>query len=179
MGIMTEEATDTHVRELFARVARGDESALAQVYDENALRLHGYARALVRTEGDADEVLQEVFLGLARSRDRLAAVENPVGYLFRAARNAAFALARASRRTGALDEAAEPIVEARDGGDADEANALLARLPGEQREVIVLKVYSGLTFREIAEALGVPANTVASRYRYAIERLRESRGGAR
>ena len=59
-----------------------------------------------------------------------------------------------------------------------QANALLARLPEEQREVIMLKVYAGLTFKEIAETLELSANTVASRYRYAIERLREERGAA-
>ncbi|MCK7476508.1 MAG: ECF-type sigma factor [Candidatus Moduliflexus flocculans] len=57
---------------------------------------------------------------------------------------------------------------------------LLARvegLPAEQREAVYLKVFDGLTFREIASVCGVSANTAASRYRYGIEKLREAVGG--
>jgi RNA polymerase sigma-70 factor (ECF subfamily) len=53
----------------------------------------------------------------------------------------------------------------------------LAALPLEQREVIALKVDAGLTFAEIAEVTGVSPNTAASRYRYALEKLREHLGG--
>jgi RNA polymerase sigma-70 factor (ECF subfamily) len=49
----------------------------------------------------------------------------------------------------------------------------LARLPEEQRAVLVLKTWGGLTFPQIAAALEIPANTAASRYRYAVEKLRE------
>ena len=50
-------------------------------------------------------------------------------------------------------------------------------LPAEQREVVYLKVFDGLTFKEIASVCGVSANTAASRYRYGIEKLREAAGG--
>ena len=49
----------------------------------------------------------------------------------------------------------------------------LAQLPAEQREVVVLKLWAGLSFPAIGEALDIPANTAASRYRYALERLRQ------
>jgi RNA polymerase sigma-70 factor (ECF subfamily) len=59
--------------------------------------------------------------------------------------------------------------------------ALLLRaaegLPPEQKEAVFLKVCDGLTFKEIASACGVSANTAASRYRYGIEKLREAAGG--
>jgi len=50
----------------------------------------------------------------------------------------------------------------------------MSTLPGEQRETLVLKIWSGLTFAQIAAVLNISANTAASRYRYAIARLRES-----
>jgi RNA polymerase sigma-70 factor (ECF subfamily) len=55
---------------------------------------------------------------------------------------------------------------------ADDLSDALKTLPPEQREVIALKVDGGLTFGQIAEILGVNANTAASRYRYALEKLR-------
>ena len=53
-----------------------------------------------------------------------------------------------------------------------EVNEMLSRLPEEQLTVVVLKVWHGMTFAEIATALDIPANTAASRYRYAMEKLR-------
>ncbi len=168
-------------RALLGRIARGEDAALAELYDAFSRRLHGYARALVRAEADADEALQETFLGLLRNRKRLDAVEDPVAYLFRSVRNAALAARERARRRGvAIESIAEPFVEARDPADAagaEEANALLAKLPDEQREVVVLRVYSGMTFEEIAQVLEVSINTAASRWRYAAEKLRAARGG--
>jgi RNA polymerase sigma-70 factor (ECF subfamily) len=63
------------------------------------------------------------------------------------------------------------------GGDQEAALALekaLAELPEEQREVVVMRMWGGLTLEEIGAAVGVPLNTVASRYRYALEKLRSN-----
>jgi RNA polymerase sigma-70 factor (ECF subfamily) len=165
-----------------ARRAMSDDAALGALYDAFATRLHGYARALVRTEHDADEALQDAFLGLVGHRRGLAAVENPSAYLFRSVRNAALAISRRATRAPrrSLDEVPEPFVEAVDSSGAaseDEVNALLSGLPAEQREVVVLKVYAELTFQEIADLLEISINTAASRWRYAAETLRAGRGG--
>ena len=56
---------------------------------------------------------------------------------------------------------------------AGEIEAALQRLPAEQREVLVLKIWNELTFEQIAETLGIPPNTAASRYRYALAALRK------
>ena len=186
LRLMADEHRDAHAdvesRELFARIARGAPGSLARLYETHGARLHGYARALVRREADADEALQEVFLGLAKARGGLARIESPTAYLFRATRHAALAILRARERSqAALESVAEPLVRGRDASvaaeEVDEANALLAALPPEQREVVVLKVYSGLTFAEIAELTGVSLNTAASRYRHALEKLRARKGG--
>jgi RNA polymerase sigma-70 factor (ECF subfamily) len=164
--------------ELLARFAAGDDAALAALYDRLAARLMGYARTLARTDSDAEEALQEAFLGLVRSRRRLSSVTNAIGYLFAAVRHAALAL---KRRPSEEALPAAPILDASDpvarAQGVDEANVLLARLPDEQREVVVLKLYAELTFQEIAELLEIPLNTAASRYRYAIARLRDLKGG--
>jgi RNA polymerase sigma-70 factor (ECF subfamily) len=184
MLAMTEKATAhaTTAGQLLARIAQGDDAALADLYDAFSSRLHGYARALVRAEVDADEALQETFLGLLRNRKRLDAVADPLAYLFRAVRNAALAARERARRRGiALDAIAEPFLVARTAERAheqDEVNALLAALPDEQREVVVLRVYAEMTFEEIAAVLSVSINTAASRWRYAAEKLRARKGGS-
>lgn len=177
MNLMTEEPTEVRAREIFGRIAAGEKPALGELYDLVATSLHGYARSLLRVEPDADEALQEVFLGLARNSQNLASVVNPLAYLFRSVRHAALALKATRHRRGeALDAIAEPILEALDPGallgELDEVDSLLGNLPEEQREVLVLKVYGELTFREIAETLEISQNTAASRYRYAVDKLR-------
>ncbi|MBI3725525.1 sigma-70 family RNA polymerase sigma factor [bacterium] len=177
---MTEEPVETRARELFGRTASGDPAALGELYDLLAARLHGYARTLAPTEADADEALQEAFLGLARNRKNLGAVESPLAYVFRSVRNAAIAVRSTGARAASLEAASEPLLEAAEPGvlaeETDEANALLAALPDEQREVVVLKVWGELTFKEIAGLLEISQNTAASRWRYALERLRAQRG---
>jgi RNA polymerase sigma-70 factor (ECF subfamily) len=68
-------------------------------------------------------------------------------------------------------------VEGREPGidptEVERVEKALLTLPMEQREVVVLKMFEGLTFREIGAALGVSLNTVASRHRYALDKLRE------
>lgn len=126
-------------------------------------------------------MVQEVFLrALARSRWWFG-LRNPVGYLYRAARNEA--LSRLRKHTVRVRAAAELTCTAEllapiDGAleSAEEAtriDAALLALPVEQREVVVLKVYQNLTFKEIARVTGASQNTAASRYRYALAKLKE------
>jgi RNA polymerase sigma-70 factor (ECF subfamily) len=117
-------------------------------------------------------VVQETFLGLLRSRSGLGDVRDIRSYLLRIVRNEV----SHRRRRHEADASALEVVEAREGLSAREVlelNEALARLPEEQLTVVVLKVWQGMTFAEVAEALDIPANTAASRYRYALEKLRQ------
>lgn len=162
------------------RLARGDPSAFAELYDDCADRLHRYLSARLGSRADADDVLQETFVRLARSREALADVENLVAYAFAIARNESIRWIGRRGREGRMREtlperaAAEPV-----GGDpslgietAEWVAASMARLGPELREVVELKVFAGLTFLEIAEVTGRPQGTVATRYRTALEALR-------
>ena len=98
----------------------------------------------------------------------------PVAYVYRAVRNAALNARRNGQRDAPLD-ANSTVFERRDG-NREAALALqraLADLPEEQRVVVVMRVGSGMTREEVAAATGASLNTVASRYRYALEKLRE------
>ena len=162
------------------RLARGDRAAFAELYDACADRVHHYLVVRLGSRADADDVLQETFVGLARTREKLATVENLVAYVFASARNEAIRLVGRRAREGRLR--ASPVVEAQfreaasddlEGRERAEWVATsLARLGPEGREIVELKIYSGLTFREIAAVTGLPQGTVATRYRSALETLR-------
>ena len=91
-------------------------------------------------------------------------------------RNAALNDARISRRNVALEDDGLAWFEppARDFAEEKNLRRALAELPDDQREVTVLHIWGELTFAQIADLLTISANTAASRYRYALARLRES-----
>jgi RNA polymerase sigma-70 factor (ECF subfamily) len=168
--------SDDRLRCAFARLGVGDARALDDVWRDWAGPLHGYAFALTGSQEEADDVIGDVLAALLRQGRRLARVREPRAYLFAAVRNAALTILRrhwrwrggrdGQYRTGTGPE------------NADEAEDLAIRqavlsLPAEQREVVVLHVWGGLTFEEAARVARVPPNTAASRYRYALEKLRK------
>ncbi len=164
--------------DLGERLARGDRAAFAEVYDACADRLHHYLVIRLGSREDADDIVQETFVRLARMRTSLAGVDNVTAYVFAIARNeAARLLGRKSRQGRALCDAAALFCEA--GSDdsqsreaADTVTAALARLTPELREIVALKINAGLRLREISEVTGLPQGTVATRYRTAIKLLR-------
>ena len=162
------------------RLARGDPAAFAELYDDCADRLHHYLVVRLGSRADADDVLQETFVRLARTREKRVPVENLVANVFAMARNEASRLAERQAREGrprAVPWPEELVLEA--AGDALQAietaewvAASMARLSPDLREVVELKIYADLTFREISELTGLPQGTVATRYRSALEKLR-------
>ncbi len=166
--------------DLGERLARGDGTAFAELYDACADRVHHYLVVRLGSRDDADDLLQQTFLRMARAPQNLATVENLPGYVFTIARNeAARLLADKSRLRSASQlvaadmyrEATSDDQAARDSAEA--LTAALERLPVEQREIVELKTSAGLTLAEIADVTGTPPGTVATRYRAALARLRE------
>ena len=147
---------------------------IERLYDEHAQPLFAFLLNFTR------DVLQEIFVKLARDENLLRGVREERAFLIRLAHNAAIDL---MRRRGTRDKtkenfAAEMISLFAPTSDPDEkvfreelAEAL-GELPGEQRAVVHLKLWEGLTFEEIAAALEIPPNTAASRYRYGLDKLR-------
>ena len=161
---------------LIQALAEGREEAFATLYDRYAPALFRVAWTLLHSRPDAEDAVQEVFLGVVRSRV-LAQVVNLRAYLFSALRHAAARLA-ARRPAGAPlppDERTARTTPPDEGVDPHllrRLAAALAVLPPDQREVLTLKIDGGLTFTEVAAVLGIRPNTAASRYRYALEKLR-------
>ena len=162
------------------RLAHGDPAAFAELYDACADRVHHYLVVRLGSWADADDVLQETFVRLARTRTRLTTVENLVAYVFATARNEAIRLVERQARAGRIrmalslrsqsDEATGEDLQSREA--AEWAANALGRLDQELREIVELKIYAGLTFREISEVTGLPQGTAATRYRSALETMR-------
>jgi RNA polymerase sigma-70 factor, ECF subfamily len=164
---------------LQARLARGEPAAFAELYDACADRVGHYLLVRLGSWADADDVLQETFLRLARMREKLAEVENLEAYVITIARNEAARLAasRAKHRPNQEPLNAEKLFRY-DSGDADAREnaetvaAALERLQPDLREVVELKTFSGLTFQQISQATGLPQGTAATRYRSAMAKMR-------
>ncbi len=161
------------------RLARGDPEAFGELYDALADRLHHYLVSRLGASTDADDVLQETFLRLARNRARMREVDDPTAFAFAVARNEAHRwLASRSRRGEALAAAPRDLFAEASSDDAEAREAAesvalaLARLKARDREVVELKAFAGLTFREIGAILGRPLGTIAARYRAALDRMR-------
>jgi RNA polymerase sigma-70 factor, ECF subfamily len=166
-------------------LAAGDERAFAALYDQFAARMFRVALRILGSREDAEDVVQEVFLATVRSRDGLGNVRDLAAYLFAALYHAAGRCAMRRARavpvsTAAVDEAAAPIVKnVADDAQWDRLQQALRLLPDEQREVITLKIDGELTFVQIAQVVGVSVSTVASRYQYALRKLKTSLAGVR
>lgn len=138
------------------------------------------ARQWTRSAADAEDVVQEGFVRYWRHQRQLGG--EPLPLLITSVRRAAIDLARRDSRRLAREQQAEgdadgvvPVFETPLAGDErrEAIEAALRRLPAEQRDVLVLKIWGELTFDQIAAQLDLPPNTAASRYRYALAALRK------
>ena len=152
---------------------------LGQLYDAHAPGLFAFLLNVTRNEADTRDVMQEVFLKLARRPALLDGVREMRAWLLQLAhRHAIDASRRRGRHERAVERAAvEPqeifaTTEEADGQAFRDAVAeAMGGLPEEQRAVVYLKLWEEMTFADIATTLGIPANTAASRYRYALDKL--------
>jgi len=159
---------------------RGSKEALRRIYEKYKDDLLSLAVTLLRDRSAAEDVVHDVFVSLARSCGTFRLNGTLKGYLSTCVANGARDRnrLRSARNTG-LDGAesmssnsAGPAEYAMGSEESERLYDLLARLPYEQREVIVMHLHHGMRFREIAKAAGVSINTVQSRYRYGLDKLR-------
>jgi RNA polymerase sigma-70 factor (ECF subfamily) len=162
------------MKPLAARLACGEEAAFVELYDACADRLHHYVAVRLGSRDAAADVVQSAFLKAVKSRRQFRGVENPVAYMFQIARNEATRAAKKRLRLGDLD-VDELLTTDRYGvhEDVEAVAVAIRRLSAEDRELVELKIFGGLTLREIAETTGLPPGTVATRYRRSLESLRK------
>jgi RNA polymerase sigma-70 factor, ECF subfamily len=149
-----------------------------RIYDQHAQALYSFLLNILRNEADARDVLQEVFCKIIQRPGLLRSVRDERHFLLRLAHNLAVDFfRRQSTRQKNYAEYSEVALFA-ETSLPDEAQLretlsdAIRELPAEQSTVVHLKLWEGATFEEIGALLGIPANTAASRYRYAIDKLR-------
>jgi len=147
--------------------------------DEHGAALILLARQWAGCHADAEDILQEAFVRYWRNRH---GVRDPVAYLYTCVRRTAVDWLRRKQRRQhqeghGLTGPREPRFDPAGLSSAEEERRVgleraLDALPAEQRQVVVMKIWGGLTFATIGQVLSVSPNTAASRYRYALEALR-------
>lgn len=180
--------TDVDDQEDLRRLAAGDGDAAARLYDRHARAVYSLALRIVNDEGDAEDVVQEVFAQAWRQAARYDASRGAVvAWLLMMARSRAIDKLRSARARPdsrgvddprAIDEMPAVVRDAHsriiDAENARLAQRALAELPLLQRLVIELAYYEGLTQREIADRLEQPLGTVKSRLRLGLLKLRDA-----
>lgn len=149
---------------------------LERLYEAHAHSLYAFLLNLSRDEQDTRDILQTIYCRLASQPGLLRGVRDERAFLLRMARNLFLDSVRRAK-TRNPENILEPPSLSAPSHDPDESafrDALeeaLARLPAEQREVMHLKLWEKMTFAQIGKVLKIPANTAASRYRYAIDKM--------
>jgi RNA polymerase sigma-70 factor (ECF subfamily) len=173
---------------LLARVRAGDDRALSLVYDQHADLVFGLARRVTRDEQLARDITQEVFSYLWELPDRVDLTRGSLrAYLAVVTHRRAVDEVRRSERR-ARTEAASPPADVENGPEVGVVDAAtrewcrrrlaagLAQLPAEQRAAVKLAYFDGLTYKQVARALGIPEGTAKSRLRLAMTKLRSLLG---
>ena len=159
----------------------GDGAALTRIYEKYKGDLLRIAAGLLNQAHAAEDIVHDVFVSLAQSADKLKPGGNLKGYLATCVVNCV----RNSNR--AIQRQQEVSLEGTDSGapdsdkpeqwivrneELDRLNSAMAQLPYAQREVVILHIQGGMKFRAIAESQKTSINTVQSRYRYGLDKLR-------
>ena len=167
----------------------GDSAAISQLIDRHSRRVRDYIRMMVKDADVADDVLQETLIKVFRVIDEGRYVDNGkfLSWVLRIAHNQVIDYFRSQKSAKTINESdagynmlgtlrfAERTVEDNIISEQIEADVrrLVEHLPDEQREVVKLRYFSGLSFQEIADQTGVSINTALGRMRYALINLRK------
>jgi RNA polymerase sigma-70 factor (ECF subfamily) len=176
-GQTTHEGRDGDTQ-LLERVRRGEEPAMAALFDRYSKVVYSVALRVLRDTAAAEDVLQEVFLGIWRRPESFVAARGSLGgWLAVVARNRSIDTLRRKRPSEQVEEIslASPFnlaAEAERNTLMERARIIILRLPPEQRKTLEMAFFDGLTHTEIAEMTGDPLGTVKTRIRSALVTLR-------
>ena len=175
--------TDNHNdKDMFARIAVGDEDAFQTIFHAYNRTLHPFILSLVKNETDAKEIIQEVFLKLWLKRETLPEIDNPGGWLYTVAANAAYSYLRkearyATRLKSVADTTDQSLEDIHESFDTKEVKALIAeavdKLPLRRRQVFQMSRFDGFSRKEIAEKLEISENTVRNQLAEAVDFIQD------
>lgn len=174
-------------RQLVERILTGDRQAFETLLDQYEARVYRLALRFTNSVTDAEDVTQEVFLGIYRSLPNFRGHSTLSTWIYRIAMNHCLEYRR-KRRLDCIpyneeltltsqDWREDPVQSAGKEELSSRVEAALNRLSPQHRDVVVLHELQGLTYQEVATALNVPVGTVKSRLSNAFRRLRDLLGG--
>ncbi len=168
---------------------QGNREAVSQLLERHTRRVRDYVRLLVKDNDVADDLTQEVLIKVVKVLDegRYTDKGRFLPWVLRIAHNRVLDYFRTQKHNKTVSESsagfdvlgsknlAEPSIEDRIISEqrADEIRALVEELPEEQRQVVKMRYYEGMSFKEIAEHTGVGINTALGRMRYALINMRQ------
>ena len=156
------------------RLAEGDTNALTVIYDCMARQMFALALSILKNHADAEDAMQEAFLKVIQSIGTYRKDGNARAWLMSITRNTAIDIMRKKKDTVCIEDFSA-IPKHSDRKDFTEQLILgdaLMNLEQNDREIIVLKIVSGMKFREISELVGLPLTTVQKRYQRALKNLK-------
>ena len=164
---------------LIQKIANGDRTALATLYERHREAVFGYALSTLRDRDLAEDVLQEAFLQVWTAACRYEVRgKNPLTWLLGITKNVSRTMRR--KQFTLLDEDAPEIPETTDHYLAVEnrmiTQAVLSQLSGQEREIVMLHAVTGMKHREIAAMLDMPLSTVLSKYNRSLKKLKSLLG---
>jgi RNA polymerase sigma-70 factor (ECF subfamily) len=165
---------------LMWKFKRGSREALRRIYEKYVAYLVTLATALSNDVNTAEDIVHDFFVSFAQSAEKLRLDGNLKGYLATCVANRARDKMRTRQRQNVLggqtdsicSSAKQPDLSAVRSEELQRVSDALAKLPYEQREVVILHLQAGMMFTQIAKARNVSANTIRSRYRYGLDKLR-------
>lgn len=170
-------------QDLLAEVSRGDEDAFLQLYDTHWEYLFVYVSGLLKDKDDAEDVLQELFITIWQSRDRLLHIHDLKSYMWKAARNMALRKLMLDKRQNQsidsfMDFVATHHLSPAQEYDVKELSSYIHQqidsLPTKMKEVFVLSREIGLSNKEIARQLDLSEHTVKKQINNSIKRIKEN-----
>ena len=151
---------------------------LAQLMQSERDHLFRYACYRLGSAAEAEDTLQDLYIGLSKHPSRLAEIDDLQGYVYRSLTNSCTSRLRSRRKftsTDALDTLSSDDLAPKDFEQEFRLiERLMALLPDEQSEVIRLRIYGDRQFSEIAAICDIPLTTAKSRFRYGIDKLHEA-----
>ena len=165
---------------LLWKMKHGSSDALSRIYEKYKSDLFSLANSLLQDLNAAEDVVHDVFVTFAKSADQFQLTGSLKGYLLTCVANLSRDRVRARRRSPigmnktylAIPDYKMPSQALISAEESCRLREAIAKVPYEQREVVILHLQGRRTFRQIAELQGIPIGTIQSRYRYGLEKLR-------
>ena len=154
------------------KISEGDMSALTVVYDCMARQMFALALSILKSYADAEDAMQETFLKVIQSINTYRKNGNARAWLLSITRNTAIDIMRKKNNSLCVEDTAFVSKESKDFADKIAIEDALMTLDREDREIVVLKIVSGLKFREISQLTELPLTTVQKRYQRALKKLK-------